>query len=98
MKLVHKAAATAVGGFVAVGGVSFIALSKADASLHHMRAGALTESAVSAARSDVVAATICLLVGLLLVFVALGSMAAPRRSPPARGIAWPDGRHRRRRR
>jgi methyl-accepting chemotaxis protein len=72
MKLVHKAAATAVGGFVTVGAVSLIALSKADASLHHMRAGAVTASAVSAARGDVIAATICLLVGLLLVLLTLG--------------------------
>ena len=72
MKLVHKAAATAVGGFVTVSAVSLIALSKADDALHHMQAGAITASAVNAAHNDMIAATICLLVGLLLVLVALG--------------------------
>ncbi|HEY5201770.1 MAG TPA: methyl-accepting chemotaxis protein [Acidothermaceae bacterium] len=72
MKLVHKAAATAVGGFVTVSAVSLIALSKADGALHHMRAGEVTTSAVSAAHNDMIAATICLLVGLLVVLVALG--------------------------
>jgi methyl-accepting chemotaxis protein len=72
MKLVHKAAATAVGGFVTVGAVSLFAMAKSDSSLHHMRAGAITASAVSAAHSDLVAATFCLVVGLLLVLIALG--------------------------
>lgn len=72
MKLVHKAAATAVGGFVTVGAVSLIALSKADDALHHMQAGAVTARAVTAAHNDMIAATICLIVGLLLVLVALG--------------------------
>jgi len=72
MKLVHKAAATAVGGFVTVSAVSLIALSKADGALHHMRAGEVTTSAVSVAHNDMIAATICLLVGLLVVLVALG--------------------------
>jgi methyl-accepting chemotaxis protein len=72
MKLVHKAAAAAVGGFVIVGAVSLLALSKADESLHHMRSGAVTAGAVTAARGDVMTASICLLAGLLLVLAALG--------------------------
>jgi len=72
MKLVHKAAATAVGGFVTVSAVSLIALSKANDALHHMRAGDVTAGAVNAARVDMIAATICLLVGMLLILIALG--------------------------
>jgi methyl-accepting chemotaxis protein len=72
MKLVHKAAATAVGGFVTVSAVSLIGLSKADDALHHMQAGEVTASAVNAAHNDMIAATICLIVGLLVVLVALG--------------------------
>ncbi|HWF41421.1 MAG TPA: HAMP domain-containing protein, partial [Acidothermaceae bacterium] len=72
MKLVHKAAATAVGGFVTVSAVSLIVLSKADGALHHMQAGQVTGSAVNAAHNDMVAATICMISGLLLVLVALG--------------------------
>jgi len=72
MKLVHKAAATAVVGFVTVGTVGLIALKKAEASLHHMRAGAVGTTAVNAARGDVIVGTICLVAGLLLVLAALG--------------------------
>jgi methyl-accepting chemotaxis protein len=72
MKLVHKAAATAVSGFVTVSVVSLIALSKANDALHHMHAGVVTASAVNAAHNDMIAATICLIVGLLLVLIALG--------------------------
>jgi methyl-accepting chemotaxis protein len=72
MKLVHKAAATAVVGFVMVGAVSLIALNQAEASLHHMRAETVSATAISAARGDLVVATVCLLVGLLLVLGALG--------------------------
>ena len=72
MKLVHKAATTAVVGFVTVAAVSLIALDKAESSLHQMRAGAVSSAAVGAARDDVIASTICLLVGVLLVLVVLG--------------------------
>ena len=72
MKLAHKAAATAVAGFVTVGAVSLFAMSRSDTSLHHMHAGVVTASAVSAAHNDLIAATICLVVGLLIVLVALG--------------------------
>ena len=60
MKLVHKAAATAVVGFVTVAAISLITLDKAESSLHHMRADAVSSAAVGAARGDVIASTICL--------------------------------------
>jgi methyl-accepting chemotaxis protein len=72
MKLVHKAAATAVVGFVTVAAISLITLDKAESSLHHMRADAVSSAAVGAARGDVIASTICLLVGVLLVLAVLG--------------------------
>jgi methyl-accepting chemotaxis protein len=75
MKLVHKAAATAVAGFGAVGVVSLFALEKAKSALHHiatLQPGAATTGAVHSARTAVVVATISLLAGLLLVLCALG--------------------------
>jgi methyl-accepting chemotaxis protein len=72
MKLVHKAATTAVVGFVTVAAISLVALDKAESSLHRMRAGVVSSAAVGAARGDVIVSTICLLVGVLLVLAVLG--------------------------
>ncbi|HEY0869914.1 MAG TPA: methyl-accepting chemotaxis protein [Acidothermaceae bacterium] len=72
MKLVHKAAATAVVGFVTVGTVSLIALGRAQDALHGMRAETVSASAVNAARGDVIFAMFCLVVGLLVALGALG--------------------------
>ena len=75
MKLAHKAAATAVGGFVVVGTVGLVALQRAEASLHHLtgtHAAAVNDAAVSTARADVAAAIICLLVSLVVVGSVIG--------------------------
>ena len=75
VKLVHKAALTAVAGFVAVGAVSLYALQKADNAVNHV--GGTTSlsgvaDSVRAGRHDVLVAMVCSLAGLALVLAILG--------------------------
>ena len=72
MKLVHKAATTAIVGFVTVGAVSLFVLRRADDALHSMRAETVSATAVSAARGDVIVAMVCLIVGLGVALGVLG--------------------------
>jgi methyl-accepting chemotaxis protein len=75
MKLVHKAAAAALAGFVIVGAASVIALQGAQGAIHHLStqpAGASLASAAGSAHRDVTIAAACVVLGLLLVLAGLG--------------------------
>jgi methyl-accepting chemotaxis protein len=75
MKLVQKAAVTALAGFITVGAASVIALENAESAIHHVAtlpAGASIATATSSAHLDVTIAIGCLVVGLLLVLGVLG--------------------------
>jgi methyl-accepting chemotaxis protein len=70
MKLVHKAAAIASAGFVAVAAASLFALTRAESALNHVaagRTGAGAAGAARAARHDVVLVTVCALGGAALL-------------------------------
>jgi methyl-accepting chemotaxis protein len=75
MKLVHKAAATALAGFIAVGAASVIALESAQNAIHRVAtlpAGASMTHATGSAHRDVTIAISCLVVGLLAILAVLG--------------------------